>query len=61
MILELLTGNIVICEADYSVYVVLRKEENYVHYGELVGTADCVALYSISCGTSRGRYSRVRL
>jgi glycine cleavage system H lipoate-binding protein len=40
-----LTGNVVISEADDIVYVVLSKEENYVHYGELFGTAECVKLF----------------
>jgi len=33
-----MTRNIVICEVDALMYVVLSKQEKHVPYGELVGT-----------------------
>ena len=39
-----MTGNIIICEIDALMYVVLSKQETHVPYGELVGTTECVTL-----------------
>jgi len=44
IILEPMTRNIVICEVDALMYVVLSKQETHVPYGELVGT---VPLYTV--------------
>ena len=38
IILEPMTGNVIIAKVDTVMYVVLRKAEKYVPYGELVGT-----------------------
>jgi hypothetical protein len=38
IILEPMTGNIVICEVDALMYVVLSKQETHMPYGILVDT-----------------------
>ena len=53
-------SNVVICEVDALIYVVLSKAEQHVPYGKLVGTTECLMLKS-RCRTNRGRYKRVQL
>jgi hypothetical protein len=36
------TGNVVISEIDALMYVVLKKAEKHVPYGQSVGTTECV-------------------
>jgi hypothetical protein len=43
-IMELMTGNVVISEVVALMYVVLSKAEKHVHYGELVGSTECITL-----------------
>ena len=50
----------VISEADALMYVVLCKAETLLRYVELVGTTECLTLYS-KCRKKRGRYKRFRL
>jgi len=38
IILEPMTGNVIISKVDTLMYVILSKAEKYVPYGELVGT-----------------------
>jgi hypothetical protein len=51
-------NNVIISEVDAHMYVALSKAENHVHYGEQVGTTDCITLYPM-CRTNRSRYNRV--
>ena len=44
IILELVIDNVVICEVDDLMCVVLSEEEKHVPYGETVDTTDCVTL-----------------
>jgi hypothetical protein len=44
IILEPITGNVVISEVDAFVNVVLSKAKNNMSYGEVVGTRECGAL-----------------
>jgi hypothetical protein len=44
IILELTTGNVAMSEVDVLSQFVLSKPENHVHYGELVGTTECMTL-----------------
>jgi len=44
IILELMTGNVVIPEVDVLMYVVLSKAKKHVPYGELVGTREYITL-----------------
>jgi len=38
-------GHVVVSEVDVHMYVVLSKaKKKHVHYGELVGTTECVTL-----------------
>jgi len=46
IILEWMIGNVVISEVDALVYVVLRKAEKHVPYGDLVGTKEGLTLYT---------------
>ena len=39
-----MTGSVVKSEADALMYVVLKKAEEHVPCGELVGTTECVTL-----------------
>jgi hypothetical protein len=42
--LEPVTDNVVICDVDALVYVVLSKAEKHMSYGEVVGTRECITL-----------------
>jgi hypothetical protein len=55
-----MAGNVVISEGDALMYVVLCEAEKHVRYVELVGTAECLRLYT-TCRRNRGRYNRVQL
>jgi hypothetical protein len=55
--LERVIGNVVIFEVDAVMNVTLRKAEKLVLYGELVGTTECITLYTSR--TNRGRYDRL--
>jgi len=55
-----MTGNDAIFEVHALMYVTLSKADEYVPYGEPVGTRECITLYPI-CRTHRGHYNRVRL
>jgi len=44
IILELMTGIVMISKADALTYAVLSKAEKHVPYVELVGTTECVTL-----------------
>jgi hypothetical protein len=44
IITETMTGNVVIFEVEVLMYVLLSRAEKYVHYGELVGTTECIML-----------------
>jgi len=44
IMLELMTGHIVISEVDALMYVVLSKAESQVPYGELAGTTEYMTL-----------------
>jgi hypothetical protein len=55
-----MTANVVIDVVDAFMYVVLSEAEKHVLYGEIIGSLECVTLYS-RCRTSRGRYNRVKL
>jgi hypothetical protein len=39
-----MTGNVVIFDVDAVIYVLLSRAEKYVHYGEVVGTIECITL-----------------
>jgi len=58
--LERVIGSVVIFEVDAVMYVALRKAEKHLLYGELVGTTECITLYTRS-RTSRGRYDQLQL
>jgi len=60
IILEWLIGNVVISETDALIYVVLSKAGKHVPYGDLVGTTECLTLYT-RCRTNRGCYNGVQL
>jgi hypothetical protein len=60
IVLELMSGNVVMSEVAALICVVLSKAENHVPYGELVGTAKCIMLETC-CPTNQGCYNRVRL
>ena len=38
----MITGNVIISQADALMYVVLTKAEKHVPYGELFGTTDSI-------------------
>jgi len=44
VILEQMSGNVVISEVDALMYVVLNRAENHVPNGETVGTTDSITL-----------------
>jgi len=44
IILEPMTGNVVITEVDILMFVVLSKAEKHVPYGELVGIREYITL-----------------
>jgi len=44
IILEPITGNVVLSEEDALMYVVKSKERKYGPYRELVGIAECITL-----------------
>ena len=44
IILESMTGNVVISEVHALTHVVLSKAEKHTPYGESVGTTECVTL-----------------
>jgi hypothetical protein len=44
IIVENMTGNVVISEVDAFTCVVLNKGEKHVRYGELLGTTKCTTL-----------------
>jgi len=58
--LERAIGNVFIFEVDAVMYVTLRKAEKHVLYGELVGTTECITLYTRR-RTNRGRYDQLQL
>jgi hypothetical protein len=58
ILLELMTGNVIISEVDPVLCVVLSKAEKHEPYGKLVGTTECVTLQTRCC-TNRGPYNRI--
>jgi hypothetical protein len=60
IILEMTTGNIVICEVYALMHVVLSEKEKHVPYGETVNSTECVTLQTI-CRKILSRYIRVQL
>jgi len=58
VILEWMIRNVVISEEDALMYVVLSKAGKHVPYGDLVGTTECLTLYT-RCRINRGCYNRV--
>jgi hypothetical protein len=61
IILKLMTGNVVISEADALTYVVLSKAENInTPCGKLVGTRECITLWT-RCRTNEGRCNGYQL
>ena len=48
ILLEKMTGNVVISEVDALMYVVLSKAEKHVPYGELIGTTECTTYNAIA-------------
>lgn len=56
IIMEPMTGNVIISEVNALMYVILRKAKEHVSYGELVGTKEGVMLQP-GCRTNRGRYN----
>jgi hypothetical protein len=55
-----MTDNVVISVASGFIYVVISKEEKYVPYGELVGTTECIMLWTRYC-TNVCRYNGAQL
>jgi hypothetical protein len=45
IILELMTGNVIISKVDDLMYVVSNKAEDHLSYSESVGTTECMMLY----------------
>ena len=60
IIFEPMARNVVISEADAFMYVALCKPEKHVRYMELVGTTECLTLYT-KCRRNSVRYNWVRL
>jgi len=60
IILKIVIGNVVICEVDGLMCVVLSEEEKHVPYGETVDTTECVTLQR-KCRTNRQRHNRVQM
>jgi len=46
MLLEPMTGNVVVSEVDALMYVVLSKAEKHMPCGDSVGTVECMTLLS---------------
>jgi hypothetical protein len=60
IILEMLTGNVVITEVEALTYVLLSKVENHVFCEELVGTIKHMTSQT-RCRTHQGHFNRVQL
>lgn len=60
IILEKMTGNVVMSEVDAPANVVLNKAEKHVPNGELVGTTDFIMLWT-RWHTNQGRYHQILL
>jgi len=58
ILLELMTGNVVISGVDAYTFVVLSKAESHVPCMELFGTTEYVTLLP-RCRTSRGVYNEI--
>ena len=60
IIMESVTGNVIISEVNALMYVILSKAKEHVPYGELVGTKEGVTPQP-GCRTNRSCYKRVQL
>jgi len=60
ILLEKMTGNVVMSDVVAPTNVVLNKAEKYVPNGELVGATDCITLW-MRCHTNQGRYHQIHL
>jgi len=53
IILELMTGNVIISKVDALMYVVSNKAEDHLSNWQSVGTTECMMLY-LRCHTHSG-------
>jgi len=60
IIMEPMSGNVIISEKNALTYVILSKAEEQVPYGELVGIKEGVMLQP-QCHTKHGCYNQVQL